>query len=144
MLPFIGASGCELDVWGFRDVNEQFFCPSLLYTPGRFHKTKLASLSMSLIYYFCMEDIVPLLLALLLASSKKPEGRCCSVVKSAQCSSESSLHFLSLLDSDPYLTELLAALPSLPGAFFLEWSSLNTIPILEQNTHFLNIPFDSF
>lgn len=52
---------------------------ALLYKPSRFHKTKLLGLTMFLIYYLQMENIMPLLLALLLSSSKNPEGRYCSV-----------------------------------------------------------------
>lgn len=84
-LLFIGARGCELEVWGFRDVNEWLFCAALLYSLGRFHQTKLVSLSKSLVYCFCVEDMMPLLLALLLASSKKPEGGHCSVGTTEQC-----------------------------------------------------------
>lgn len=76
---FIGAPRCELEVWGFKDVNDCFFCTSRLYTLGRFHKNKLVGLSKFLIYYLYMGDIMSLLLALLLVSSKQPGGEYCSV-----------------------------------------------------------------
>lgn len=82
---FTGDRGCELEVWGFRDVNEWLFCAALLYALGRFHQTELVSLSKSLIYCFYVEDTMPLFLALLLASSKKPEGGHCSIGTTEPC-----------------------------------------------------------
>lgn len=126
-----------------------FSVTALLYKPSRFHKTKLLGLTTFLIYYLQMENIMPLLLALLLSSSKNPEGRYCSVGTTEVIWKASGAALLPACISSVSLTLTYTLLRCLWLHFHLQglfsWSGAVwiPIPILEQDTHFLNIPFDS-